>query len=71
MTKNTDPSGQATSYQYDDAGDMTQATDALGNVTSYGYGSGRTSKLLSTVTDANGHTTSFGYDAPSRHPITA
>jgi len=54
-----DRNGNATTYVYDDNGNVTQVTDALGNVTSSTY-DGNGHKL--SETNALGKTTSYTYD---------
>ena len=63
ITSLTDAKGQATSYQYDTLGRLTQETDPLGISTVYLY-----DKVgnLSVKIDANGATITYTYDALKR-----
>jgi RHS repeat-associated protein len=57
----TDPNGNATSYQYDAQGNPIKVTDALGHMTTYVYEP--VFNQVTSMTDPNGRTTTYTYDA--------
>jgi len=59
----TDPNGNATTYTYDDFGQMIGQTSPVTGTTTYQYGKSGT---LQTVTDANGAVAACTYDALDR-----
>ncbi len=67
LTKETDPLGHSTSYEYNSLDELTAKKDALGHTTHYEYNS---DGQLSTITNPEGHKTTISYQGGEPASVT-